>query len=374
MQISKVLSTLIILFAIQSAVQADSPTLRLGISGNFRADGFVVTNVQPNSPSTRMDDRSGLVGSIEQNDVITSIDGVIPTTHDVLASTLNKSVSGELQIDVRDRRSGNVKRWTVHAVPTAISRFGIARDTYLRELRATRDREQGVEQIVSIHGNSATNMMSLYLPTIDPRYPSPYSSVELVADMTKAMAGFKDCVIAHPNPIWVNQELLSKVDALIEPNYAKFLDPQLSEQKRLVIARELCTSVQKTLEHSFDDWLEKSGYEEGMAAAAPAGIPFLAKAERAGTLVELISRADMILTLLQNGEALNPLSPKARTVLDGAIHWRRLPSDGYASAYGNYFYRLVAPQPNGTLMPQPFDPNRKFTIREQPESEEIVFK
>ena len=368
------LFALLFIFAGQSTAKSDSPTLRIGASGEFRNNGFAITAIQPNSPATKMTGQNGVIGSIEKNDVIMKIDGVVPSSHDALVSTLNKNVSGELRVDVLDRRTNNVKQWTINAIPTARSHFGIARDTYLRELRVSMDEGQAVQQIVSISGNSATNLMAIHLPYLDPKFQHlGQSSVELISQLTQAIANFKSCVIANPDPIWVDQKLLSEIDALIEPKYAIVLTSQLSEKQRLKIAVELYISVQEKLGKSFDEWTKSNGYRQGMVAGAPSGIPFLAKAGQEGARVELISRADMILTLLQNKETLNPLSTKGRTVLDGTIHWRRLPNDGHATAYGNYFYRLVMPQPNGAYAPQSFDPSRKFTIREQPQKE-VIFR
>ena len=369
------LLSLVFIVTAQPIVKSDSPTLRIGANGNFKNDRFVITAIEANSPGTSMIDQNGVVASLEQGDAIVNINGTKPTSGDALATALNKSISGELKVDVLDHRTNNVKSWTINAIPTAKSRFGIARDTYLREIRSLRDDGQEAMQIVEVFQNQATNSMTVYLPVVNPEFSrADQSPIEFVSQLTRAMALFKDCVIAVPQPLWVNQQLLSEIDALIEPKYERFLNPQLSDQQRLDIARDLCFSVQKKLEESFDAWLKENGYERRVVYGAPSGISFVAKTGEVGALIELISRADMILTLLQNNEQFNPLSEKGRGILDGAIHWRRLPSNGYATAYGNYFYRLVIPKPNGRFQPQPFDPNRKFTLRDQPETEEIIFK
>ena len=218
-------------------------------------------------------------------------------------------------------------------------------------------------------------MALLPVSRMGPAGPLPSeSSQEMLAILLSNLAEIKDYVILTEKTNWLDASTLAKLDSLVAPVYEQVLSATLSEDQKQTMILGVCENIKRELGKSLQDWAKSNGLRIESLGGAPSAFSFKAIPGIKNSFVELLTKADMVLTLLQHGESVSPVTDKGNAILRDTALCRRLPTDNSAMAYGNYYYRLVTPKPQGGFEdPSPFDPQRKISILKKPSSGTISF-
>ena len=89
----------------------------LGISGRFISSGFLITNIAPGGPATRVQNQWGQSGYLEINDVINTINGypIYSETDYRNALAGLASTGGRAELGIIDINTGQMQPWTITA-------------------------------------------------------------------------------------------------------------------------------------------------------------------------------------------------------------------------------------------------------------------
>ncbi len=148
------------------------------------------------------------------------------------------------------------------------------------------------------------------------------------------------------------------------------------EDDRRQLAQEMCEKCQNIVNDKVTNWAQEKGLLLERAFRAVIEISFKPVVTPDNARVELLAGADMVLTLLQNSESVNPLSDRGTQLLNNSILWRPLAvaNDTAKAQAGFYYFRLIQQNTDGTPNAGGFLPARRISLVETPPDGQVRFQ
>jgi hypothetical protein len=347
---------------------ADVATLRIGVNADFSNAEMRIVNVVANGPATRIRSEQVNTAALEPGDVIRTVNGNQIRSHADFIAAVNDSLDGRLSIGVVDVNTGQLIQWHVSATPTATTKYEMARDTYRRAIRS--DSIAHPKVYLTVEGEIVASGLAIALPSIGDGVPLRKRSDELMRELIVAVQAIYEQQLKEPTRVFSDRDF-QNIDRIIEPYYQR-ISTSGDEAYKLAQATAACNGVSRAFDRALATWADANNKQVKNIYAAPYLPPFRVKASQPGAQVELLTVADMVLTLLSAGKSPAELDGQALNLLGNSPMWRRLKSDE-ASAYGSFYYRFVSFD-GGIAAISPFAQERKIEITTVPDSGEIFFQ
>jgi len=347
---------------------ADNATLRIGVKAKFKRSGMLIDEVHEGGPATRIRNMQGTMAALEPGDVVRSINGNLIRSYSDYVTAVNHSLDGVLTIDVVDVNSGQPKSWQVNAIPTGATDYEIARDTYRRAIRTNSIAFPTLN--LSVEGSAVLSGLGTVLPNLAPEPPVEAQSDEAMRELIVAVQSIYEHQLEAPTRVFSDDDF-SRVDGIIQSHFDR-MSRSRDERYKWTQVSAAANEVSNYLNGALVRWAASNGKEVRATTRVYSVRPFRVRTSQSGAVVELLTAADMVLTLLKNRRDPNALDDQSVRLLNESLMWKRLNSSA-ARAYGNYYYRFVTFS-GGLPSTSSFIRERRIEIRSVPDSGEVFFR
>jgi len=340
----------IALFFVANIFAAEEATLRLRVQADFQNRRMEIVSVDPNGPAANLSNNETPLASLEQGDVIESIDGLRITNRDDLVLALNRSVDGELRLSVKNVQNGQVADWWTSAEPTGRDQYSIARDACLRAIRSKSVPDPGFS--ITISENAVSSTVSTTLAPIRKMTTSSESLQYLMI----GLISIRDNETARKI---ISDDVFERCDSKLSSYYEQFLSTN-DRQTQDSVANDAVKDIQSIIKGAITEWASRSNRKVFEKATVTELTQFRVQSEVAGASVQLMAVADKVITLSRLGnESIGRPSENGLVALNQSERWTTLPIEN-ARAYGTYYYRFINGASQEPL--NEFSQIRKITI------------
>ncbi len=346
---------------------ADLATLKIGVNADFSNAEMRIVSVEANGPATRMRDAQVNVAAMVPGDVIRTVNGKPIRSHADFIAVINDSLDGILNLGVVCVNTEVLVQWEVTALPTGRTKYELARDTYRRAIRS--NSIDHPDLYLTINGDAVISALAIALPMTGEDVAVRHQSDALLRELIVDVQAIHEHQLKAPTRVF-SVEDFQGVDNIIAPYYMRISESE-NESYKLAQAVAACDNVSAAFNRALAKWAEANNKEVRKAYGAPFRQTFRVRTSQQETQVELLTVADMVLTLFSSGKSPAELDDQAKDLLGNSPMWRRLKSNG-ATAYGSFYYRFVSFSGSNANI-SPFDQKRKIEITTVPEDGEIFF-